>query len=363
MDRVRHALDGNLLNWLEVEERHSWRDLLLGNGASLVVWDGFRYGSLFKTACNTNRHNQLQLKDLELFAAFNTENFEAILDKLSTAETVCSITDPNATSARGHYINVQRALLEAVYHVHPPDHYKDANIGVFEALHEALLNYQSVYSTNYDLLVYWSIMAKDRGKGFKDYFWTGDEYFDPAKVDVWGHPTMVLYLHGGIHLARHANGRTLKRRCSWENGTLQESLWLPSADDIIPLVITEGKARDKEQAIGRSEYLTFALDSFKKHRKPLVVFGHSLGDSDAHLVNAIQEWGDVPIAISTRPDKPLAVRQKKAEMRSKFPGAELYFFDSTTHPIGSPNLKITPAKAPQLDIDYNSIWNRLVATG
>ena len=74
-----------------------------------------------------------------------------------------------------------------------------------------------------------------------------------------GNPTRVLYLHGGIHLARLVNGRTLKRRCTWEGGSLQRSLWLPREDGAIPLFITEGTSRDKEKAIGRSDYLSSTL--------------------------------------------------------------------------------------------------------
>jgi Domain of unknown function (DUF4917) len=340
MDLNTHYLDGKLLHWSEVEDLHYWSGLLLGNGASLVVWDKFKYDSLFKTACTSNTANPLTLKHLELFKKLGTENFEAVLDACSTAETVLDVIGPGGLSVRPFYTDIQIALFEAVHRVHPPATVISENNGVFSVIREVLGQYDTVFSTNYDLLSYWAIMSKEKGVGFKDYFWNDSGFFDPANITIRDNPTRVLYLHGGIHLARLANGRTLKRSCNWQDGTLGESLWLPREDGAIPLFITEGKSKDKEKAIGRSEYLTFGMDEFKKHKKPLVVFGHSLGESDNHLANAIRVWGDIPLAFSMRPDTASEIRQKKSYIRSRFPEAQLYFFESTSHPIGAVNLKI-----------------------
>jgi hypothetical protein len=340
LDLNVHALDGNLLPWPMVAREHAWSGLLIGNGASLVVWDKFKYGSLYDTARTSNRFHQLGPKELAIFKRFNTENFEEVLDRLSTTEIMNGILGIDSGYVQGHYTNVQNALFEAVYYVHPPDELKDLNIRVFREIREALACHDHVFSTNYDLISYWSIMTQPNGAGFKDYFWNAGGYFDANNVDVWGNPTRILYLHGGIHLARLANGRTLKKSCTWEEGTLQESLWTPRNDEAIPLFITEGSSRDKERAISRSDYLSFALDEFKKYRKPLVVFGHSLSESDDHLASAIQQWGDVPIAFSMRPADTITTRKRKAHLCYRFPEAELYFFDSTSHPMGAPELKL-----------------------
>jgi hypothetical protein len=350
MDLGKHNLDGSLLPWPEIAQEHDWGGLLIGNGASLVVWDKFKYGSLFNTARTSNTLHRLGLKDLEIFKKFNTENFEEILDRLSTTETVNGIFGVGPSNVQGHYSNIQYALLEAVYHVHPPDTVKERNSHVFKVIRGVLRNYDFVFSTNYDLLTYWSIMSQHNGRGFKDYFWNQGGFFNPENVLIRDNPTRVLYLHGGIHLARLANGQTLKRCCTWEDGSLQKSLWKPREDGAIPLFITEGTSRDKEKAINRSDYLTFALDKLKKYKNPLVVFGHSLGESDDHLASAIQQWGEIPIAFSMRPDSIITIRRKKAYLRSRFPEAELYFFDSTSHPIGAPNLKITPIKFSEFSL-------------
>jgi hypothetical protein len=340
MNLVTQSIDGNLLSWQDIEQEQVWGGILLGNGASLVLWDKFKYGSLFKTACVKNTIHRLGLKDLQIFRKLGTENFEAVLDALSTTDIIQGIIGDGSSNLQPYYYNIQHALFEAIYYVHPPDKLKDDNIRIFKVLHEVLQSYDFVFSTNYDLILYWTIMSQNRGAGFKDYFWNDGGFFDPNNTSIRGNPTRVLYLHGGIHLARLANGRTLKRCCTWEDGSLQESLWKPRDDEAIPLFITEGKSRDKEAAISRSEYLSFAMDEFKKYKKPLVVFGHSLGVSDDHLATTIQGWGETPIAFSLRPDNSRDVRQKKAYVRSRFPEAELYFFDSTTHPIGAFNLKL-----------------------
>src|SRR5437764_918875 len=111
MDLVKHALDGNLLQWPEVSQQHDWGGILLGNGASLVVWDKFKYGSLFETARTGNRYNQLGSKDLQFFKALDTENFEAVLDALSTYQLMHPIVDGGQSHAQGYYANVQHALF------------------------------------------------------------------------------------------------------------------------------------------------------------------------------------------------------------------------------------------------------------
>ena len=58
-----------------------------------------------------------------------------------------------------------------------------------------------MFSTNYDLLVYWAIMCEEDPNDFRDFFWDPSLIFDSADVEVWGRPTVVHFLHGGVHLA------------------------------------------------------------------------------------------------------------------------------------------------------------------
>jgi hypothetical protein len=111
--------------------------------------------------------------------------------------------------------------------------------------------------------------------------------------------------------------------------------------DLIPLVITEGTWRQKLAAIERSEYLAYAYQELSRRRSSAVVFGHSLGEMDEHLVSALRGWGPATIAVSVWPGMgEKAVIATKVSLRQRLPDATLLYFDSTSHPLGSPALEV-----------------------
>ena len=157
--------------------------------------------------------------------------------------------------------------------------------------------------------------------------------------------TRIYYLHGALHLRREPlSGKTYKS----ENRDGRSLLEIDDKDDP-PLFITEGSAEDKDRAIRTSNYLTFAYQSFLQHQGPLVIFGHSLNDSDKHLIEAIRRQTPNTIAISIRgsnsvhsiEEKQARLRKALFEKRKRCKGLELLFFDSSTHPLGSPALRVS----------------------
>ena len=196
-----------------------------------------------------------------------------------------------------------------------------------------------VYSTNYDLLAYWALMHESGPRKSKDMFW--DAVFNLSNTEVWGKSTVILYLHGGLHLYRTSDGRTLKRQA--QNGANLLDLFgvpLASFPDSTPLFVSEGTASDKLRSIYRSDYLAFAYLQLMRHEGPLCVFGSALGDSDQHLIDAIKNAKVRDIAFSIRPNNSTKVIAAKGSAIEKMPWATLHFFDSTTHPLGNPNLQI-----------------------
>ena len=71
-----------LRDWTQIEASDRWPTIVMGNGASCAVSSRFAYSSLLRQAALTS-------EDLALFNALSTVNFEEILDRLETAETVC----------------------------------------------------------------------------------------------------------------------------------------------------------------------------------------------------------------------------------------------------------------------------------
>jgi hypothetical protein len=322
--------------WGEIKDLHTWSGILLGNGSSRAVWDQFGYNTLYEVACSDRVKHPLTDEDQKLFAAFdNTVNFEAVLGALYMAGKVCKVLGKDFSDIALRYVSIRRALIEAVHAVHVP--WKSIDLAALVAIRKALLRYSFTYTTNYDLLLYWAIMAEDDGDGFKDFFWS--EEFDVADTDIWGKVTKVLYLHGALHLYRRPAGGTIKDRAQAFANLLDRFGKKPS---LLPLFISEGSHRQKVAAIMRSDYLSFALQQFASHVGPLVIFGQGLGDTDRHLVDVMRRWGDRPIAVSVYRLNDQQVIEEKSKINGLLPSAELHFFDAQTHPLGSPTLKVVP---------------------
>lgn len=337
----RYEVDGNLASWSDVQRQRQWMGILIGNGASRAVWEPFQYPSLYDKATSEDIEHPLSDADKSVFDALGTRNFESVLAALSTAEIVANALGQDTSVIMERYESVQTALVEAVDAVHV--RWERIPREVLTKIALTLREYRFVYSTNYDLLVYWSIMSVE-AEGFKDYFWGVEQAFDPTNTEIWDkEATNVLYLHGALHLYHLPWGKTLKRRRE-PFVNLLDLFKIPHEEGAIPLFVSEGTSEDKLASIYRSDYLAFAHQQFRQHYGPLVVFGHSLGGSDKHLVDAIKGWGHRHVAISMVPRPATGVVARKHELLDRLPEAELCFFDATTHPLGDPSLKIREAE-------------------
>jgi hypothetical protein len=325
--------DPSLLTWDDAVLKVPRSALLVGNGASIAVWDKFSYDSLYLLASTTQKPplpKALTNDDKALFEAMKTKNFEQVMGALSTGKIVSKALGLPTAQIEERYESIRSALIEAVRWTHIP--WEKATPTTLSKIRKELSQYSCVFTLSYDLLIYWAIMSEN-GDGFKDCFWA--DLFDAMNTDIWGRPTVVYYLHGGLHLARSANGQTLKRKYE-SGGNLLSTFGQPIAGypDALPLFVSEGTASEKMKSIYNSDYLSFAFAQLMTYRGPLCIFGVSLDESDAHLLKAIQKFSSRDIAVALRPKGDDHIVSDKARFRKHFPKAELYFFDSTTHPLG-----------------------------
>jgi hypothetical protein len=311
--------------------------ILIGNGASRAVSSRFAYGSLYQTACAFVEGPALDTPAQQLFDELQTKNFEQVLSTLAAARLVNRLLGLPLQQIEDQHELIRSALVHAVRSVHVtrfevPD-------STLDEMNAALRLYDHVYSTNYDLLIYWAVMRNEAG--FKDYFWRSQ--FDPADTDIYGDPTRILYLHGALHLYGNAGRRTYKRQ-NTSAGNLLETFGQPlhRDDTAVPLFVTEGSSEDKLRSIYTSDYLAFAYDQFSKHSGPLIIFGQSLdGTFDGHLLRAISKSGNRELRVAIHAGSSPNIARRKAEWLAKFPPTyEIKFFDSTTHPLGKPDLLI-----------------------
>jgi Domain of unknown function (DUF4917) len=329
-----HPLDGSLPDWAEIAHQDEWQVLLLGNGLSINVWPAFDYGSLFDYASGGG----LRDEDMVLFDA--TTNFEWVLADLGTAIRVADAVGMDTALLYERYQRVQRALGHAIRQVHPGrSELPDSGLA---AIREELTNYEWIFTTSYDLVLYWAMGCSPHRsfEPFVDHFRSGGRLaFDPARADVQADEIPVYFLHGALHLVVGGTGITWKlRRDSLQ--TVLDQFGQPIAGDsqARPLLVTEGSAREKLRSIEANDYLSHGLSRLRERDLPIVVFGSNLSPEDQHLLDALNEDPSRPVAVALYPATKRQLASRQADIFSRLKAETLLFFDSTTHPLGSSRL-------------------------
>lgn len=329
--------DGTLVDWRDIATRHRWDTLLLGNGMSINVWEPFGYRNLYDRA----RLGGLTEQDRKLFSS--TPNFERVLADLLTAIRVNDAVGLETRPLLERYRNIQSALVQAVREVHLK--LGRIPLSTRKTIGDTMERFEWVFTTSYDLLVYWA-MACEGFAPFMDHFRYGGRCeFDPARASVPANRVPVYFLHGALHLVVGSSGATWKLRQTDLDSILNQFGKSIEGDaEARPLLVTEGSAADKLAAIEDNVYLSHALTRLRQRDLPVVVFGSSLSEHDAHLAEALSEHPERPVAISMLPADRKRLLAEQVDISGRLETEPLLFFDATTHPLGSPDLSI--AKGP-----------------
>lgn len=329
-----HPLDGSLSSWDSVSDAYEWDTLLVGNGLSVNVWPAFEYPTLFDHA----RGGGLTREDLALFDG--TPNFERVLADLNTTIRVSDVVGVDTAPFYERYRRIQLALGHAIREVHL--NRWDISDAALAAIRTELLRYEWIFTTSYDLILYWAMGMGPSGRfePFVDLFrWGNRCSFDPQRADVNVGWIPVYFLHGALHLVVGGSGDTWKLRRNAIQ-TLLDQFGQPISGDpqARPLLVTEGSSRDKVRAIEGNDYLSHALDRLRQRELPVVVFGSSLSREDGHLVEALNEHKR-PVAVSLYPAAKREVATQQSDIFGRLEAEPLLFFDSSTHPLGRPGLR------------------------
>lgn len=319
--------------WVDLAPRFSKAALLCGNGLSVNAWPAFAYGSLFDYACDDG----LTAEDLALFGS--TENFERVLSDLNTAIRVDEIIGVPADRIYGRYRSIQRGLGRAVRAVHLTR--GQIPEAILRSIRDELVRYEWIFSTSYDLLIYWAMGCGGDFSPFVDHFRGPRLEFDPDRADVYADQVPVYFLHGALHLVVGGSGVTWKLRHGAMR-TVLDQFGEPIEGDphARPLLVTEGTARDKLRAIEGNIYLAHSLQTLRSTSLPIVVFGSSLSSQDDHLLDALNEYPRRSIAVSLLSDTKRALAAKQADIYARLETERLYFFDAATHPFGHRSLRV-----------------------
>lgn len=297
------------------------RYVLLGNGFGISLFpSAFSYRSLFDSAVDNGlitAHPPL----MEAFAALGTTDFEVVMEALKATVKLVAVygATPEMTALMSSHAEVLKdVLVKAIAGNHPkrPGKISEAQYASCRRFLAHFIGADRrkcegrVFTLNYDLLLYWSVLHDQfefnwttgefstvqeaeliHGDGFR---LPEDDYDSPFVV--WDQfkavrSQTVTFLHGGLHL--YEQGADLAKLC-WErsgNKPLMDQIRVALDDNKYPLFVSEGTSRSKMRRINRSAYLSKAIRSFDgccdTKGAALFVIGHSLADSDAHIIRRI----------------------------------------------------------------------------
>ena len=263
------------------------RHLLLGNGFSISCRPTvFTYSKLFDRADFSNLDRVRQA-----FDALGTKNFEAVIRALrnfALLSSVYSLGRADSVSRAAEDADALReVLVGAVANSHPDRPHK-IQAEEYVKCREFLRGYKSINTLNYDLLLYWALMQNELG----DNEILSDDGFrkpadDPDADYVSWDPDnskrqTVRYLHGALHLF---DTGTEMKKYTWVNTQkpLIEQIRAALLEESYPVFVSEGTSHEKVDRIRHNDYLCKMYRSFTEIQGAIVVFGHSLDDSDDHI--------------------------------------------------------------------------------
>lgn len=285
-------------------DRFSKRHLMLGNGFSIACRaDIFQYGSLFAQADFSPAPEAVAV-----FKVLGTQDFEAAIRALENAARILPSYVPHGAGAAAKMMEHAGALKEilvttiAANHPAVPGEIPDEK---FWACRQFLAHFLTgdrgqVFTLNYDLLLYWTLMHEDMPfddpveLGKNDGF--GNDEDDPdADYVVWqgetgAHSARVHFLHGALHL--FDSGSELKKYTWIRRGVpLVEQARAAIHANNYPLFVAEGLSVQKKNKIRHNAYLYQGFKQLTRNveqgKHCFFIFGHSLGENDDHILKRL----------------------------------------------------------------------------
>ena len=271
--------------------------LLLGNGFS-VSYDPqiFSYLALYDFVTQSKDE-----RVTKLFDVVKTKNFEVLMEHL---ENFAALVD---LFGGGEALKVdilaaadllKTRLLDAINALHPEHVFtipEERLTACANFLNLFLGRGAHIFSTNYDLLLYWVLMrakipnavdgfGRERlSDGDRD---TGE---DPEYSElVWGKNKdrqSVHYLHGALPL--FDTGVDVVKEEYEVGANLLEKIQSRIENRQYPIFVAAGNGEEKLTHILHNHYLAHCYDVLREIEGSVVSFGFQFGDSDRHIIDAL----------------------------------------------------------------------------
>lgn len=274
-----------------IQKLPTTKHLLLGNGFSIGCDPIFQYQNLFDYVRKKGLSDSL----IKVFRYLGTNNFEGVLRLLEDIEWGRKYYSliygkSSKSTIRTDLRTVKKHLVAAIAETHL------AHSGLIadskkEKCVQFLSPYKNVFTTNYDLLLYWiSMHGHDRLQeqdGFRTSLDDPSAEYLVFRERVGGN-NGIFFIHGALHT--YVQGGEVRKHC-WvrSDKPLIELVKAGLSKQEYPLFIAEGKAENKLEQIQRSGYLSYCFGKLERIEKALVIYGSSLNETDQHILHAIAD--------------------------------------------------------------------------
>lgn len=271
--------------------------LLLGNGFSMAYDpDIFSYNALHDFIVKID--DEVLTK---LFGIVNTKNFELIMQQLDTFAALLEAFGSEKklqTKVEKASAKLKKSLIDAVRALHPEHVFtvpQESSEACTKFLKPFFDSRGSIYTTNYDLLLYWVLMRSQglpNVDGFGRERENPDEYVPEDEVEYlelrWGKyqsTQNVFYVHGALPIF-DTGVEIIKEEYDNQNYLL-ENISNRMNDGEYPIFVTAGNGREKLTHIMHNRYLSNCYESLSGITGSLVTFGFNFGKYDDHIIDAI----------------------------------------------------------------------------
>lgn len=274
----------------------------LGSKPHLLLGNGFSIACRPKIFIYKRLLEQAKFKDAdqakELFNSLKTSDFEKVIKALRDSIHVANAYKPEDQEFRARLLKdaeyLKNLLVETIAGRHPalPSEISDEE---YQSCFTFLSSFKTVYTLNYDLLLYWTLMHCTDGTGKRDQISFEDGFSKPEDDSQSNYVTWqgdkspnLIYLHGALHLF---DTGTEVKKITWSNsGTaLIEQIRAALNENAFPVFVAEGESEAKLERIKHNEYLFRSRLSFKRIKGSLFVFGHSFAENDKHFLSLIEK--------------------------------------------------------------------------
>jgi hypothetical protein len=282
---------------LKLQERQV--HLLLGNGFSVSYDPGiFSYKALSKFVYDLND------KDLkQLFDILNTNNFELLMQQLDNAAKIAILFGAGkkvVDKIKDTSDKLKTSLIDAIKELHPEHVFKipeAKSIACAKFLNSFLDRGGYVYTTNYDLLLYWVLMRNGldkTGDGFGRESEDADEWIPEEEREYsdlrWGKnkgTQAIYYLHGALQIF-DTGIDIIKEEYTGEHWLL-ENIKKRMDSNQYPIFVTAGSGKDKLTHIMHNKYLAYCYEALSSITGSLICYGFGFGEYDDHIIAAINK--------------------------------------------------------------------------